>query len=183
MPTLSPVDVEALTGKAKEIIERVQQRSGRVPNMVRLLVNSPAALEAYIGSATALSQGTLSQELQALVSVAVTAELGCDYSLAAVSGIARRSGVSDQVLDAARAADAEDPRSAAVLGFAVDLVRMHGRLPEARVAALKAHGFTDGEIAEVIAGVGLNVFRAYFNLTARPVLDFAPAASAARQPA
>ena len=61
-------------------------------------------------------------------------------------------------------------------------MREHGRLPEARVEALKEQGFTDGEIAEVIAGVGLNVFRAYFNLTARPVMDFAPP-PAARQPA
>ena len=85
MPTLDLVDTDSLTGKARETIERVQQRSGRIPNMVRLLVNSPAALDAYIGSATALAQGALSPELQALVAVAVTAELGCDYSLAAVS--------------------------------------------------------------------------------------------------
>jgi alkylhydroperoxidase family enzyme len=184
MPTLNPVEVEALTGKAKETIERVLQRSGRIPNMVRLLVNSPAAPDAYIGSASTLSQGVLSQELQALVAVAVTAELRCAYSLAAVSGIARRSGISDEALGAARSAEAEDPRSAALLAFAVDLVRAQGRLPEARVEDLKAHGFTDGEIAEVIAGVGLNVFRAYFNLTARPVMDLAPSpAPAAHQPA
>jgi alkylhydroperoxidase family enzyme len=182
MPTLTPVDVETLTGSARETIERVQQRSGRIPNMVRLLVNSPAALDAYIGSATALSQGVLSSELQALVAVAVTAELGCDYSLAAVSGIARRSGVSDQALGAARTVESEDQRIAALLGFAVDLVRAHGHLPEARVEELKAQGFSDGEIAEAIAGVGLNTFRAYFNLTARPVMDFAPVA-AAPQPA
>ncbi|HLI67921.1 MAG TPA: carboxymuconolactone decarboxylase family protein [Caulobacteraceae bacterium] len=178
MPTLSPVDTDSLTGKARETIERVQQRSGRIPNMVRLLVNSPAALDGYIAFASALAQGALSPELQALVGVAVTSELGCDYSLAAVSGIARRGGVSDKALDAARTAAADDPRTAALLGFAVDLVREHGRLPEGRVEALKARGFTDGEIAEVIAGVGLNVFRAYFNLTARPVMDFAPAAAA-----
>ena len=179
MPTLNPVDVEALTGKARDTIERVQQRSGRIPNMVRLLVNSPAALDAYIGSASALADGALAPELQALIAVAVTSELGCDYSLAAVSGIARRAGVSDSALAAARAAKSDNPGVAALLAFAVDLVRAHGHLPEARVGTLRAHGFTDGEIAEAIAGVGLNTFRAYFNLTSRPVMDFAPLPAAA----
>jgi alkylhydroperoxidase family enzyme len=58
-------------------------------------------------------------------------------------------------------------------------VRARGRLPESRVAVLKAHGFSDGEIVDLIATVGLNTFRAYFNLVARPVLDFAPIPTAA----
>jgi alkylhydroperoxidase family enzyme len=178
MPTLNPVDLESLTGRSRELIERVQQRSGRVPNMVRLLVNSPAALDGYIGFAGAMTQGALPAELQALTAVAVTAELGCDYSLAAVSGIARRGGVPADALEEARVARSDDPRTAALLGFAVDLVRTRGRLPEARVEALQALGFTDGEIAEAVAVVGLNTFRAYFNLIARPVLDFAAAPSA-----
>jgi alkylhydroperoxidase family enzyme len=179
MSTLNLVDTTTLTGEAKETIERVVQRSGRIPNMVRLMVNSPAALDGYIGFAGAISRGELSADLQALVAAAVTAELGCDYSLAAVSGIARRNGVSEQALSAARTGEAGDERTAALLTFAVDLVRARGRLPESRVAALKAHGFSDGEIVDLIATVGLNTFRAYFNLVARPVLDFAPIPTAA----
>jgi len=33
-------------------------------------------------------------------------------------------------------------------------------------------GFTDGEIAEIVATVALNIYRNYFNLVAAPELDF-----------
>jgi alkylhydroperoxidase family enzyme len=108
------------------------------------------------------------------------AELGCEYSLAAVSGIARRSGVAEAALSAAREAKADDERTSALLAVAVDLVRARGRLPEARVAALKSLGYSDGQIVDLIATIGLNTFRAYFNLVGRPVLDFAPVAAASR---
>ena len=42
-------------------------------------------------------------------------------------------------------------------------------------------GFTDGEIAEAVAGVALNIFTNYFNHVADPDIDF-PKAGALRQP-
>jgi hypothetical protein len=47
MPVLIPVDPESATGKTKELLNRVQQRTGRIPNMVLLMANSPATLDAY----------------------------------------------------------------------------------------------------------------------------------------
>jgi len=35
-------------------------------------------------------------------------------------------------------------------------------------------GFTDGEIAEIVATIVLNIYRNYFNLVAAPELDFPP---------
>lgn len=33
-------------------------------------------------------------------------------------------------------------------------------------------GFSDGEVAEIVAIVVLNIYRNYFNLVARPEIDF-----------
>jgi hypothetical protein len=38
--------------------------------------------------------------------------------------------------------------------------------------ALMEAGFTDGEVAEIVAAVVLNIYRNYFNLVAGPELDF-----------
>jgi hypothetical protein len=51
MQTMHPVDPATATGKAKELLDFVMKRTGRIPNMVRLMVNSPAALNAYLGFA------------------------------------------------------------------------------------------------------------------------------------
>ena len=47
-----------------------------------------------------------------------------------------------------------------------------GHVADTDVAALRAAGFADGEIDEVIANVALNVFTNYFNNVTRPVVDF-----------
>ncbi|MFO0967174.1 MAG: hypothetical protein U0793_16540 [Gemmataceae bacterium] len=64
-------------------------------------------------------------------------------------------------------------------------LRPHGDREEkvvrnADVAAVRAAGYGDAEIAEVVAHVGLNVFTNYFNNVARTPLDFpkAPALAA-----
>jgi hypothetical protein len=45
---------------------------------------------------------------------------------------------------------------------------------------LRQHGFTDGEITEIIANVVLNIFTNYFNIAAGTEIDFplAPALTA-----
>jgi alkylhydroperoxidase family enzyme len=48
------------------------------------------------------------------------------------------------------------------------------------VAAVRQAGFSDGEIAEIIANVVLNIFTNYFNIAAGVEIDFplAPALTA-----
>ena len=40
------------------------------------------------------------------------------------------------------------------------------------LARIRAAGWDDGDIAPIVAHVGLNVFTNYFNLVTRPVVDF-----------
>jgi hypothetical protein len=57
------------------------------------------------------------------------------------------------------------PRNAAALQFARELVAKRGRATDGDVE-------TDGEIAEIIAHVALNIFTNYFNNTAEVEVDF-----------
>jgi DNA-binding IclR family transcriptional regulator len=47
-----------------------------------------------------------------------------------------------------------------------------GQISEAELAAVGNAGFSDGEIAEIIAHVALNVFTNYFNIAAGVDIDF-----------
>jgi alkylhydroperoxidase family enzyme len=40
-----------------------------------------------------------------------------------------------------------------------------GQVPASSIQALRDHGYTDGEIAEIIAHVALNIFTNYFNIS------------------
>jgi len=58
------------------------------------------------------------------------------------------------------------------LRFAAKVVETRGRVGGADVAALHEAGFSDGEVAEMIAVVVLNTYRSFCNLVARPEIDF-----------
>jgi uncharacterized peroxidase-related enzyme len=179
---LKPIDPAAATGKTKELLDVVQQRTGRIPNMVRLMANSPAALGAYLGLASAFRDGVLAPELRDLIAVAVAEASGCDYTLSAVCTLARSAGHSDSDIAAARKAEARDAKTSAALRFAVRLVEKQGHLPASEVAALRESGFSDGEVAEIVAVVALNIYRSYFNLVARPDVDFPLVKAGAARP-
>jgi alkylhydroperoxidase family enzyme len=172
MPRLNSVDPASATGKTKELLDIVQQRTGRIPNMVRLMANSPAALGGYLNLATALAGSTLSAGVRDSVAVLVAADGESDYTLAAVSALARKSGLSDDDIAAAQRAQARDPRTAAALRFSEILLETRGHVSSSNLDMLTEAGFTDGEVAEIVACVVLNIYRNYFNLVAGPEIDF-----------
>ena len=98
MPRLNSVDPNDATGKTKELLDMVQQRTGRIPNMVRLMANSPAALGGYLNLATALASSTLSAEVRDSVAILVAADGESDYTLAAVSALANAEAGHARVL-------------------------------------------------------------------------------------
>ena len=183
MPTLTPVDLSTATGKTKELLERVHQRTGRIPNMPAAMAHSPAALGGYLGFASAFLDGVLPSETRELVAVAVAEAGGDDYTLSAVSALAARDGRSDADIAAARRGRAQDPKAQAAIHFALRLVDARGHVSEADVAAARRAGLTDGELAETVAVAVLNLYRTYFNLVARPEIDFPVLRAGALAPA
>jgi alkylhydroperoxidase family enzyme len=47
-----------------------------------------------------------------------------------------------------------------------------GQVPTSSIQALRDQGFTDGEIAEIVAHVALNIFTNYFNIALDVDVDF-----------
>src|SRR5215470_11018014 len=60
----------------------------------------------------------------------------------------------------------------AALEFAHAVVASKGQVSDIDVATVRAAGFNDGEIAEIIAHVALNIFTNYFNTAAQVEVDF-----------
>ena len=172
MATLEPVDPATASGKTKDLLDRVQQRSGRIPNMAGAMAHSPAALGGYVAFAAAFLDGVLAPETRDLIAVAVAEAAGDDYTLSAVATLAARAGRSDADIAAARRGEAQHLKTQAAISFALRLDEARGHVADADVQALRCAGLGDGEIAEIVAVVALNLYRSYFNLTARPQIDF-----------
>ena len=159
-------------GKAKALLDGVQAKLGVTPNLMRTLANSPAVLEAYLSFGGALAKWELSARLREQIALTVAETNACGYCLAAHTAIGKSVGLSNVAMLDARRSEAGEPKDAAALRFARKVVRERAQVTDADVADLRREGYGDGEIAEIVANVGLNVFTNYFNLVAGTEVDF-----------
>ncbi len=175
MARLEAVDPAKTTGKTKQLLDGMQAKLGVIPNLMRTMAAAPAVLDAYVSLTGALSGGTLSHKLREQIALAIAEQNACDYCVAAHSAIGRKVGLSPQELLDSRRGHAADARVDALLGFARRVVEARGHVSDMDVARVKEHGWSDGEIGEVIANVALSLFTNYYNHVAQTQIDF-PAA-------
>jgi alkylhydroperoxidase family enzyme len=65
-----------------------------------------------------------------------------------------------------------DPKTAAALVFAVKIIESRAAIETADVEALRAVGFDDEAIVELLAHVALNLFTNYINVALDVPVDF-----------
>ena len=175
MPRIQTINADSASTEQQQILANVKKGLGLVPNLVSTLAQSPAAAHAYLAFSGALAKGALSRKLQEQISLVVGETNACDYCVAAHTLLGGKAGLTSEEVLAARAAEATEAKTAAALAFAQKVVTERGHVSDADVAGLREHGFSDGEIVEIVANTALNIFTNYFNHVAGTVVDF-PAA-------
>ncbi len=161
-------------------LDAIHGAFGATPNMFRTVAQSPAALNAMWGFFGALGGGSIDAPLGEKIAVAVANRNDCHYCLAAHTALGRKAGASAAEMGAAQTGQSDDPRTAAALAFALKLVEARGQVAEADVQALRAAGFSDGEVVEIVAHVALNLFTNYVNVAFAVPVDFPSVALAKR---
>jgi len=172
MPRITPVQPADATGKAKQLLDGVQAKLGLTPNLAKTLATSPAALEGYLGLNSALAGGALDTKYREQIALVVAQANSCEYCLAAHTAVGSLAGLQPEEILASRRARAVDAKRDAGLKFAQTVVVNHGDVSDAAVSSVRAAGFTDGEITEIVANVALNIFTNYINLVAQTIVDF-----------
>jgi alkylhydroperoxidase family enzyme len=144
----TPASIDAAPTASHPLLEGVKKQLGIVPNMFRLIANSPAALKGYVGLTDALNRGTLPAATRERIALAV-AEIS-----------ANRHGASN------------DPKADAAVRFAVELVRERGHVGEDGVRAVKAAGYDDAQVIEIVLHVALNTWTNFINVVGATDIDF-----------
>ncbi|MEY4563110.1 MAG: hypothetical protein RLZZ618_2387 [Pseudomonadota bacterium] len=157
---------------SRALLDQVHTAFGATPNMFKAVANSPAALQSMWAAFGALGTGTLGAQLGEQIAVAVANRNRCDYCLAAHTALGKKAGVSALEMAAAQAGQSDDPRTAAVLRFALKVVSERAQLREGDVAELSELGFSDEQVVEIIAHVALNLFTNYINVALDVPVDF-----------
>jgi uncharacterized peroxidase-related enzyme len=172
MNRLHPVDPATAEGKAKTLLDAVQAGLGLTPNIFRLLANSPAALEAYLSYNRALSHGALPARIREQIALVAAETNGCDYCASAHTAIGKHVGLSQDDIAKALEGRAADPKAEAAVRFAKLLLEKRGRISNSDFSQLQQAGFSEAEIAEIVAHVAINVLTNYFNMAMETEIDF-----------
>lgn len=169
----TPASIEASPAASQPLLQAVTKQLGSAPNIFRVLGNSPAALEGYLGLNGALGKGKLDGKTRERFAIAVAEINGCGYCLSAHTYLGKNlAKLDDAEITANRNGASNDPKADAAVRFAAKIVRERGHVSDADVSAVKAAGYGDDEIVEIVAHVALNTLTNYINEVAKTDIDF-----------
>ena len=163
---------EAVPAASQPMLEAVEKQLGVVPNLFRLVALSPAALQGYLGMNGALGKA-LDVRTRERIALAVAQVNGCDYCLSAHNYLGLNLAKIDEAEIALnRKGASSDAKANAAVAFAAKITRARGNVDDADLQAVKAAGFTDAQIVEIVAVVAENVFTNLLNIVAQTEIDF-----------
>lgn len=167
MTRIPSVTDQQASPQTQAVFAEVKNLFGMVPNLIRTLAQSPAALDAYLKFSGALSQGALVPADRERIALGVAQANRCAYCLSAHSLISKGAGLSPESIAAARQGEGN-----AVAVFARQVTEKRGAISHEDLQAARAAGLGDAQLVEIVAGVALNVLTNYINNVAQTEIDF-----------
>lgn len=171
MQRLSSVNPHEAQGQTRELLDAVEQAFGVIPNTTRVMANSPAVLESFLGFSRAMGAAKIGETLHNQVKLHTSETNSCDYCTSILCAVAPAAGLSADDILAGRTGRAEDVRTEAALTFAESVLENRGKVSDEQIAAVREAGFGDEEIVEVVASVALGCFTNFLNNVADTELD------------
>jgi uncharacterized peroxidase-related enzyme len=169
----TPATIDDAPTAARPMLEAVKKQLGVAPNLFRLVANSPAALEGYLGMSGALAKGSLPAQTRERIALTVAQINGCNYCLSAHTYLGKNlAKLDDAEIVANRHGSSHDPKADAAVRFAAKVVRERGHVGDADLQAVRMAGYDDAQIIEIVQHVALNTWTNYINEVAKTEIDF-----------
>ena len=168
----TPAAISDAPAASQPLLEAVKKQLGVVPNLFRLVANSPAALQGYLGLSGALGKGALPAATRERIALAVAEINGCDYCLSAHTYLGKNLAKLDEAEIAAnRKGASNDPKADAAVRFAAKVARERGHVNDEDLRAVKLAGYDDAQVIEIVQHVALNTWTNYINTVAETDID------------
>jgi uncharacterized peroxidase-related enzyme len=168
-----PASIDAAPAASQPLLEQVKSQLGSAPNLFRLVANSPAALEGYLGIFGALGKGKLPAATRERIALAISQFNECGYCLSAHTYLATNlAKLAPEEIAANRAGRSTDAKANAAVVFAVKVAENRGHISDSDLFTVRNAGYDDGQVIEIVQHVALNVWTNYMNEVARTDIDF-----------
>ena len=169
---ITQLDPRQAKGNTKKLFDQVGAKLGAVPNLFRVLGNSPAALEGYLNFNGALAAGNFDVKVREQIALTVAESNLCSYCLSAHTFTGQKIGLTEKDIADAIHATSTIGRIDAILKLARSIVVRRGEVSDSDLEGARSFGLSDGAIVETIANVVLSILTNYVNHVARTLVDF-----------
>ncbi len=158
---------------SQPILAAAKKAYGFAPNLLGLMGNHPALLNAYWEGDNFLAKNSVLTPIERQVAfLSASYENNCHYCMAAHSTIGQMTKVPQEVIDALRAGTTiPDAKLEALSQYVKATTVKRGRVSEEDIQSFLDAGFTQESILEVITIVGFKVFTNYINYLAQTPVD------------
>ncbi len=160
---------------SRPTLQKIAQASpnGRPLNLHAQLAHSPAVLASYASLRAAVAEhGRLDQKTGWALNVAVAAATRNDYMIVIASRFARMNGWTDEQIAALLAGKSTGDAKTDALALVVSEAAVNsGNVMDATWKAAQRAGWSDAELADAFAHLGLTVFTGYFLNYAKTAID------------
>jgi len=158
---------------SRPLLDAVNKQLGMVPNLMKVLGNSPAALGGYLNLSGALGKGALGAQTGERIALAIAEFNRCGYCLAAHTYLAHNvAKLGAAEIEANRNGMSSDQKADAAVRFAVNVAHQRGHVSDVTVQEVRNAGFSDADIIEIVVHVALNTLTNYVNSVAQTDIDF-----------
>jgi hypothetical protein len=158
--------VDGAPEASRPILQKIAQSSpaGRPLNLHAQMANSPAVLAVYTSlRAVTAEHGTLIPKVSWALNLATAAAVGNDYMIGIASRFARMNGWSETQVAALRTGTTSgDNKIDALTSVVREATANSGNVTDATWKAAQHAGWSDAQLAEAFAYLGLTVFTGYF---------------------
>jgi uncharacterized peroxidase-related enzyme len=157
---------------SKPLLEQAKKNLGMIPNLERVMAESPALLEGYVHLWELFDTTSLSPIERQVVYQTANFENQCEYCVPWHTKLAQIAGMAPNEIEALRqGAELEDPRLESLRQFTKSLILNRGKIVEAELKAFFAVGYSAQQALEVILGIAVKTMSNYTNSIAGTPLD------------
>jgi AhpD family alkylhydroperoxidase len=145
---------------------------GLVPNLAATMAESPALLNGFLALRRLFSQTTFTGAEVQVLALTSAFENACSWCLAFHTAMGLKEGLAQDAVDALRRGDApEDPRLAALSGFARAMMRNRGAVDAPAREAFLAAGYSPRQALDVVMSLSFSMMANYAAHVTHPAVD------------
>lgn len=172
MSRIDIVTSQTATPEQSELLGAVKAQLGMVPNFLAILAQSPDALKAFLGLHEIAGAGSLDPQTRERIALVVAEGNACEYCVSAHTAIGRKAGLNGAEIEANRNGTSQDAKAAAAVVFAKTLNANLGDVTQSEFDAVRAAGYSDAQIVEIITHVGMNILTNLVGKASQVDIDF-----------